>query len=98
LSIVSVENVAMPPEAGSVFVPLKVPGPLASAIVIVFVAVVTVLPCASCTATSTPGARGARSAVVAGWTMKPSFVAAPGDTSKPVLVALVRPGEVAVSR
>src|SRR5438128_9256765 len=74
-----VENVATPLAAATVFVPARVPlaGLVPIASVMLVVAVVTVLPCASWTATCTAGVFAAPAAALLGCTVKTSFAAAP---------------------
>src|SRR5436190_1016418 len=75
--------------------------PLAGSVPIVtvmlVVAVVTVLPWASWTATCTAGAIPAPAAAVLGCTVKTSFAASPAPMLNALLVALVRPVAVAGS-
>src|SRR5207249_2919703 len=75
----NVENVATPFTAAIVVVPARVPlaGLVPIATVMLVVAVVTVLPWASWTATCTAGAIPAPAAAVLGCTVKTSFAASP---------------------
>src|SRR6266566_10162033 len=95
------EKVATPLTAATVFVPARVPlaGLVPIATVILLVAVVTVLPWASWTATCTAGVIAAPAAALLGWTVKTSFVAGPTVTLmlNALLVAPVRPVAGAVS-
>src|SRR2546421_13118775 len=74
-----VENVATPFTAAIVVVPARTPlaGLVPIATVMLVVAVVTVLPCASWTATWTAGVFAAPAAALLGCTVKASFAAAP---------------------
>src|SRR5216117_2972512 len=58
---------------------------------------VAVLPCASCAVTWTAGVIVAPATVVVGWTVKTSWLAAPGVTLKTVLLHVVSPVATAVS-
>src|SRR5438034_782373 len=93
LLMVSVGKVATPLTAATVVVPARVPlaGLVPIATVMLVVAVVTVLPWASWTATCTAGVIAAPAAAVLGCTVKTSFAAAPALMLNAVLVALVRP-------
>src|SRR5213076_2406628 len=95
----NVENVATPFTAAIVVVPARVPlaGLVPIATVMLVVAVVTVLPWASWTATCTAGVIAAPAAAVLGCTVKTSFAASPALMLNALLVALVRPVAVAVS-
>src|SRR5713101_8116667 len=92
-------NVATPPDAVTVVVPLRVPLPgfVPIATVIEAVLVVTRLPPASCTCTVTVGVIEEPAAVFDGCVPKPSFVAAPTVILNAVLVAEVNVPLVAVS-
>src|SRR6266576_235742 len=94
-----VENVATPFTAATVLVPARIPlaGLVPIATVILLVAVVTVLPCASSTATCTAGVFIAPAAALLGCTVKTSFAAAPALMLNALLVAPVRPVADAVS-
>src|SRR5579862_9503892 len=72
-------NVAQPLEAAAVNVPPSValPGFVPTAIVMLFVAVVTVLPTPSCTHTFTPGVIAAPAAALLGCTLNARRFAAP---------------------
>ncbi len=90
-------KVAIPFTALRIVVPERVT-PLAFApivMVMTVLAVVTVLPAASCTATCTPGVTGLPASVRLGCTVKASFVAA-ALMSNPALVAPVKPVAVAL--
>src|SRR5436190_713175 len=80
---------------GRVRAPLAGLVPIAT--VMLVVAVVTVLPWASWTATCTAGVIAAPAAAVLGCTVKTSFAAAPALMLNAVLVALVRPVADAIS-
>src|SRR5690242_6100179 len=88
------ENVATPATAAAVAVPESVPlaGLVPIAMVMLFVAVVTVLPDASCTVTLTAGAIEAPAVVLPGWTVKASLDAVPPG----VTVAMLEYGEKSV--
>src|SRR2546428_390366 len=88
----NVENVATPFTAVTVVVPERVAlaGLVPIATVMLVVAVVTVLPWASWTATRTAGAFPAPAAALLGCTVKASFAAAPALMLNALLVALVR--------
>src|SRR5439155_420316 len=77
--MVSFAKVATPLTAATVVVPARAPlaGLVPIASVILVVAVVTVLPWASWTATRTPGVFAAPAAALLGCTVKTSFAAAP---------------------
>src|SRR5437016_3623613 len=79
--------------------PERVPlaGLVTIATVMLVVAVVTVLPWASWTATCTAGVIPAPAAALLGCTVKTSFAAAPAPMLNALLVALVRPVADAVS-
>src|SRR2546426_514918 len=87
------EKVATPLTAATVVVPARVPlaGLVPIATVMLVVAVVTVLPWASWTATCTVGVIAAPAAVLLGCTVKTSFAAAPAPMLNALLVAPVRP-------
>ena len=72
-------------------------GLVAIAIVMEFVAVVTVLPWASWTVTCTAGAIVMPADVFAGWTVNANFAAVPLVTLNALLVALVSPVALAAS-
>src|SRR5690349_6261421 len=93
------EKVATPLTAATVVVPERVPlaGLVPIAAVMLAVAVVTVLPWASCTVTRTAGVFAAPAAALLGCTVKTSFAAAPALMSNWLLVAPVRPVADAVS-
>ena len=76
----NVEKVATPFTAATVVVPARVPlaGLVPIATVMLVVAVVTVLPCASWTATCTAGVFAAPATALLGCPMKASFAAAGG--------------------
>src|SRR5216110_2624984 len=97
----NVENVATPFTAAIVVVPARVPlaGLVPIATVMLVVAVVTVLPWASWTATWTPGVIAPPAAALLGCRVKTSFAAGPTLRLmlKAVLVAPVRPVADAVS-
>src|SRR5436189_144145 len=86
-------KVATPLTAATVVVPERVPlaGLVPIATVMLVVAVVTVLPWASWTATCTAGVIAAPAAALLGCTVKASFAAAPTLMLNAVLVAPVRP-------
>src|SRR5947209_5913581 len=88
-----------PLTAATVVVPARVPlaGLVPIATVMLVVAVVTVLPWASWTATCTAGVIAAPAAVLLGCTVKASFAAAPTLMLNTLLVAPVRPVADAVS-
>src|SRR5213082_3033137 len=94
-----VENVATPLAAATVLVPARVPlaGLVPIATEMLVVAVVTVLPWASSTATRTAGVFTAPAPALLGCTVKTSFAADPAIMLNALLVALVRPVAVAVS-
>src|SRR5438094_10332018 len=87
------EKVATPLTAATVVVPARVPlaGLVPIATVMLVVAVVTVLPWASWTATCTAGVIAAPAAAVLGCTVKASFAAAHPTSVDALLVAPVRP-------
>src|SRR3989442_1288762 len=97
--MVRVEKVATPLTAATVVVPARVPlaGLVPIATVMLVVAVVTVLPWASWTATCTGGAIAAPAAAVLGCTGKTSFAAGPAVTLNAALVAPVSPAAEATS-
>src|SRR5438034_9162063 len=82
------EKVATPLTAATVVVPERVPlaGLVPIATVMLVVAVVTVLPWASWTATCTAGVIAAPAAVLLGCTVKTSFAAAPARAGPAVFV------------
>src|SRR6266516_3579577 len=92
-------KLATPLTAATVVVPASVPlaGFVPIATVMLVVAVVTMLPWASWTATCTAGVFAAPAAALLGWTVKTSFAAAPALMLNAVLVAAVRPAAEAVS-
>src|SRR5213594_4104964 len=92
-------KVATPLTAATVVVPERIPlaGLVPIATVMLVVAVVTVLPWASWTATCTAGVFAAPAAALLGCTMKASFAGAPAPTLNALLVALVKPVADAVS-
>src|SRR5881396_1896294 len=92
-------KVATPLTAATVVVPARVPlaGLVPIATVMLVVAVVTVLPWASWTATCTAGVIAAPAAAVLGCTVKTSFAAAPTPMLNAPLVAPVRPVADAIS-
>src|SRR5205809_7218760 len=96
-----VEKVATPLAAATVLVPARVPlaGLVPIARVMLVVAVVTVLPWASWTATCTAGVFTAPATALLGCTVKASFAAGPTFRLilNAVLVAPVRPVADAVS-
>src|SRR5437867_11444194 len=87
------KKVATPLTAATVVVPERVPlaGLVPMATVMLVVAVVTVLPWASWTATCTAGAIPAPAAAVLGCTVRTSFAASPALVLDALLVALLRP-------
>src|SRR2546427_639830 len=87
------EKVATPLTAATVVVPERVPlaGLVPIATVMLLVAVVPLLPRASCTATCTARVIAAPAAVLLGCTVKTSFAAAPALMLNALLVAPVRP-------
>src|SRR5437773_7602443 len=93
------EKVATPLTAATVVVPARVPfaGLVPIASVMVVVAVVTVLPWASWTATCTAGVIAAPAAALLGCTVKTTFAAAPTPMLNALLVALRRPAAAAVN-
>jgi hypothetical protein len=95
----NVEKVATPPTAVTVVVPERVPlaGLVPIANVMPELAVVTVLPWASWTATDTAGVIAAPAAALLGCTVKPTFAAAPTLMLNALLIAPVRPDADAVS-
>src|SRR3989442_176437 len=92
------EKVATPLTAATVVVPERVPlaGLVPIATVMLVVAVITVLPWASWTATCTAGVIAAPAAVLLGCTVETSFAAAPALMLNALLGAPVRPGADAV--
>src|SRR5439155_18662822 len=92
------EKVATPLTAATVVVPARVPlaGLVPIASVMLVVAVVTMLPWASWTATCTAGVIAAPAAALVGCTVKTSFAAAPTLTLNTLLVAPGRPVAAAV--
>src|SRR3989441_928117 len=92
------EKVATPLTAATVVVPERVPlaGLVPIASVMLVVAVVTMLPWASWTATCTAGVIAAPAAALLGCTVKASFAAAPTLMLNTLLVAPVRPVAAAV--
>src|SRR3989442_757888 len=92
------EKVATPLTAATVVVPERVPlaGLVPIATVMLVVAVITVLPWASWTATCTAGVIAAPAAVLLGCTVKTSFAAAPALMLNALLVAPVRERESVV--
>src|SRR6266478_494891 len=94
-----VENVATPATAAAVAVPDNVPPPglVPMAIVTAFVAVVTTFPLASSMLTCTAGVIAAPAIAFVGCTVNASFAGVPGVTLKAVLVAPVKPAELAAS-
>src|SRR2546425_17686 len=98
-SMLRFAKVATPLTAATVVVPERVPlaGLVPIATVMLVVAVVTVLPWASWTATCTAGVIAAPAAVLLGCTVKTSLAAAPTLMLNALLVAPVRPVAVAVS-
>src|SRR5262249_5929647 len=99
LLMLRVEKVATPATAFTFVVPDRVPadGFVPMAIVMAVVALVTVLPCASCTRSEEGGVGAAPGATLAGSTVNASFGAAPGVTLNALLVAAVKPPPLAVS-
>src|SRR3989442_933372 len=93
------EKVATPLTAATVVVPERIPlaGLVPIATVMLVVAVVTVLPWASWTATCTAGVIAAPAAGLGGWRGKTRFAAAPTTMLNALLVAPVRPVADAVS-
>src|SRR6266571_2275165 len=91
LLMLNPENVAMPPAAATLDVPERAPPPGFAPIATVTepLNAVAVLPCASCAVTWTAGVIVAPATVVVGWTVKTSWLAAPGVTLKTVLLAVV---------
>jgi hypothetical protein len=94
-----VENVAIPATAATDLVPKSVAllGFVPSAMAIVPVYAVSRFSNASSAVTWTAGVMTAPELVVAGWTVKASFVAAPGRMVNAVLVPLVSPAALAAS-
>src|SRR5438445_457818 len=92
-------NVATPLTAATVVVPARAPlaGLVPIASVMLMVAVVTVFPWASWTATCVAGVIAAPAAVLLGCTVKTSFAAAPAPMLNALLVAPVTAVAVAVS-
>src|SRR5437763_16932757 len=86
-------KLATPLTAATVVVPARVPlaGLVPIASVMLVVAVVTVLPWASWTATCIAGVIAAPAAAVLGCTVKTSFAAAPALMLNALLAAPVRP-------
>src|SRR5581483_3371871 len=99
LSIARSLNVAIPPAAATVLVPLRVPelGFVPIATVIDAVLLVTRLTFASCICRVTAGVMIWAAAVLVGCCAKASLFAAPGVMLKGLLVAPVRPVLAAVS-
>ncbi len=95
----NVEKVATPLTAATVVVPVRAPlaGLVPIATVMLVVAVVTVLPWASWTATCTAGVLAAPATASLGCTVKTSFAAAPALIVNALLVAPDRPVADAVS-
>src|SRR5947209_8991466 len=93
------EKVATPLTAATVVVPERVPlaGLVPIATVMLVVAVVTVLPWASWTATCTAGVIAAPAAALLGCTVKASFATGPTPILNALPLALVRPDKDAVS-
>src|SRR4051812_19197900 len=93
------EKVANPLAAATVVVPDSVPPPglMPMASVTLADEPVTVLPKASCTATTTAGAIATPATALLGCTENASFAAAAGVMLKPVLEAPVSGAEAAVS-
>src|SRR5262249_61724959 len=89
------ENVAMPFTAATESVPLSVPLPgfVPMATVIMLVAEVTVLPCASCTVTCTAGVMEEPAVVFVGRVVKASLLAAPAGMLNALLVEAGGAGE-----
>src|SRR5437660_1463266 len=96
--MLSVENVATPLTAAMTRVPPSVLAPALFPIetVMLLVAVGTVLPAASCTATVTAGLIATPFVVLAGWTMNPSLLGGP-TMLKALLTVPVRLVAVALS-
>ncbi len=99
LSMLRSPNDATPATASSVTVPESTPPPgfVPMARVMLAVDEVTVFPLASCTVTDTGGTMVAPATAFEGCTVNASLAAAPGVTSKAVLVAPVSPVAVAVT-
>src|ERR1700752_911209 len=95
--MLSVEKEATPFTAATVKVPPRVPllGFVPMAMVMEAVEDVTMLPCASSTATCTAGEMEAPAATFVGCVVKTSFVAAPAVTLKALLGPVVNPVAVA---
>src|SRR2546422_122660 len=93
------EKVATPLTAATVVVPERVPlaGLVPIATVMLVVAVITVLPWASWTATCTAGVIAAPAAVLLGCTVKTSFAAAPALMLNALLVAFLSEAATAES-
>src|SRR5689334_10647760 len=92
------ENVATPPLVVTLVVPDSVPPPGLVPIATVMdvgLAVVTVLPNWSCTATCTAGLIATPAVAAEGWTANPTLVAAAAVMLKVALVALSSGAEVA---
>lgn len=87
------EKLATPAATGTVVVPDNVPAPgfVPIAMTMLPTKAVATLPWASSAATCTGGAICAPVNAVVGCAVKASCVAVPGVTSKPLLVAAVRP-------
>src|SRR3954463_3871042 len=93
------EKEARPPDAATVVVPDSVPPPglVPIATVMLALALVTVLPNESCTATCTGGLAPTPAAAAEGWTVNPTLTAAAAVMLKVALVAVARTGaELAV--
>ena len=99
LSMLKVEKVATPLTALTVAVPASVPLPglVPMASVTLLVALVMVLPKASCTVTATEGLNAAVDVALVGWTVKASVAAGPAVTANAELVTPVRPVAAALS-
>src|SRR5512143_908547 len=99
LSMLRFENVATPLIAETGLVPESVPPPglVPIAMAMLFDALVTRLPPASCTSTWTAGVIVAPAVVLVGWTRNPSLLAAPTVMVKGLEVAPVSPAVFAAS-
>src|SRR4029077_5818941 len=97
--MLSVANIATPPDAATVVVPARVPAPgfAPNATVRLPVNCVAVLPSASRTVTCTAGVMATPAVVVPGCTVNASCVAAPGVTLNAALVPPDTPVAAATS-
>src|SRR5437879_12499123 len=92
-------KVATPLTAATVVVPARTPlaGLVPIATVMLVLAVVTLLPWASWTATCTPGVIAAPAAALLGCTVKTTFAAAPAPMLTALLVAALTAAAAALS-